>query len=27
VYYDQFIQHFNETINELLNEPAISSVQ
>jgi len=27
VYYDQFVQHFNETINELLNEPAISSVQ
>lgn len=27
IYYDQFIQHFNETINELLNEPAPSAVQ
>lgn len=27
IYYEQFVQHFNETINELLNEPAVSSVQ
>jgi len=27
IYYDQFVQHFNETINELLNEPAVSTVQ
>jgi peroxiredoxin len=27
IYYDQFVQHFNETINELLNEPAVPAVQ
>lgn len=25
-YYDEFIQHFNETVNELLNEDATSSI-